>query len=134
MTMAAEPFRRDNHYVPCTHLRGFAGGDNRVSTYRLLVPHREVPLWKRKSLHGIGYQSYLDTRISAGGETDEIERWLEHDFETVAAVPLRKAISGERLTPGDWNHIIRFVAAGEKARHENKLRCFGASLPSTHIE
>ena len=131
--MDAEPFRRDNHYVPCMYLRGFAGRDNRVSTYRLLVPHPQVPTWKQKSLRGIAYHAYLYTRLTAGGETDEIERWLEHDFETPAAVPLRKVISGERLTPTDWKHLIRFVAAQDvrtPARLLDNLQRWQAELPS----
>ena len=118
------------------HARTCAGSQaatNRVSTYRLLVPHPQVPTWKRKSLRGIAYHSHLYTRLTAGGETDEIERWLEHDFETPAAVPLRKLISGERLTPTDWNHLIRFVAAQDVrtlARLLENLQRWQAELPS----
>ena len=133
MTMDAEPFRRDNHYVPSTYLRGFADSDNRVSTYRLLVAHPDFPLWKRKSLRGVAYHAYLYTRITAGGETDEIEKWLEHDFETPATAPLRRAISGEQLTPGDWHHIIRFVAAQDvrtPARLLENLQRWQTELPS----
>src|SRR5580658_6239015 len=130
--MRSEPFRRDNHYVPCTYLRGFSGSDGRVSTYRLLVAHPNIPLWKRNSLSGIAYHAYLYTRITAGGETDEIEKWLEHDFETPAAAPLRRAISDERLTSEDWHHIIRFVAAQDvrtPARLVENLQRWQAVLP-----
>jgi hypothetical protein len=36
---------------------------------------------------------------------------LNEEFETPAEEPLRKATEDLRLTPSDWQRIIRFVAA-----------------------
>ena len=100
-----------NHYVPCLYLKRWAGTDAKVRVYRVLVPHASVPMWKPSSIDGIGYHRNLYTRILAGAETDEFENWLERDFETPAAEPLRKATAGERLSSDDWECIIRFLAA-----------------------
>jgi hypothetical protein len=70
-----------------------------------------MPLWKERSIAGVGYLSHLYTRIAAGRETDEIERWLDREFENPAAEPLQKATSGSRLTQEDWRHLVRFLAA-----------------------
>jgi hypothetical protein len=47
----------------------------------------------------------------AGQDNDEIERWLNEEFETPAQESIKRAISGDRLTREDWHQIIRFVAA-----------------------
>lgn len=111
MNLGEAQFHRDNHYVPCAYLRGFASPSERLFAYRILVPHAEVPLWKEKSIRGVGRLSHLYTRIAAGRETDEIERWLDREFEAPAAEALRRATSDGRLTPDDWRHLVRFLAA-----------------------
>lgn len=129
---AVMPFQRQNHYVPCVYLKGFAGPDRRVRTYRLLVPHPQVPLWKAHSARSIGYHSYLYTRLTAGGPTDEIEKWLEREFETPATEALERAVSDGRLTRSHWNDLIRFVAAQDvrtPARLLDNLRRGHAELP-----
>lgn len=104
-------FHRDNHYVPCVYLNQFAGADGRIASYKLLVAHERVPMWKRRSPKGIAYQAHLYTRIASGRETDEIERWLDRDFEAPAKEILRKATSDEALRPDEWECLARFVAA-----------------------
>lgn len=89
--MALE-FHRDNHYVPCVYLRRFAGTDGRIVTYRTLVPHVEVPIWRDRSIKAVAYHSHLYTRIVAETETDEIERWLDREFEAPAEEPLEKQL------------------------------------------
>ena len=101
----------DNHYAPCVYLRGFAGTGGKLQVLRTVVPHSRVPSWKLSSIRGVGYLSHLYTRVSAGSESDEIEKWLDIGFEAPAAEPLRKAIEGDRLTASDWKHLIRFLAA-----------------------
>lgn len=128
------PFQRDNHYVPCVYLKGFAGADLRVHTYRLLASHPRVPLWKPYSVRSIGYYSYLYTRLTAGDPTDEIEKWLEREFETPAAEALDRVISDGRLTPSHWNNLIRFVAAQDvrtPARLLENLSRWERELPDT---
>ena len=97
---------RDNHFVPQVYLKGFAA-DGLVNTYQVLVAHSQVPLWRRRSVKGIGYHEHLYTRLAAGRETDQIERWLDREFETPAQEPVRKAVLGEQLTETDWMHIVR---------------------------
>jgi hypothetical protein len=104
-------FHRDNHYVPCVYLKGFASSKERVFGYRTLVPRREIPPWRERPIKGVGHLLHLYTRIAAGRETDEIERWLDRDFETPAAEPIQKATSDSRLTPEDWRHLVRFLSA-----------------------
>lgn len=100
-----------NHYVPRLYLKRWSDADAKVWVYRVLVPHASVPLWKRSSIASIGYHRNLYTRILTGDETDEFENWLERDFETPAAEPLRKATADERLSADDWECIIRLLAA-----------------------
>lgn len=128
------PFQRDNHYVPCVYLKGFASADRRLHTYRLIVPHPRVPLWKPYSARSIGYYPYLYTRLTADGPTDEIEKWLEHEFETPATEALDRVISDARLTPSHWNNLIRFVAAQDvrtPARLLENLSRWERELPDT---
>ena len=109
--MSATTLSRDNHYVPCVHLRAFAGPDGRIFSYRMLVPDPRVQIWKPSSVRGVGYHLHLYTAVIAGAETDEFEKWLERDIETPAAEPLRIATSEGSLTPQDWEKVIRFLAA-----------------------
>jgi len=105
------PLQRDNHFVPCFYLKNFSADGLKVQTYQTLVPHDEVPTWKLRSVRGIGYHSHLYTRLIAGEETDEIEKWLEHDFETPAAEVIKLALGDDQLTPAHWEILARFVAA-----------------------
>lgn len=130
--MKETEFHRDNHYVPCVYLRGFATPDGRIWTYRTLVSHPKVPLWKLSSIRGVAYHSHLYTRIVAGRETDEIERWLDREFEAPAQEALQKAISDERLKPDDWERLYRFLAAQDvrtPARLAENLERWRATLP-----
>ena len=104
-------FHRDNHYVPCLYLRHFAGYDDRLFTYRTLVANARVHQWKRQSVAAVAYRAPLYTRIIGQTESDEIERWLDHDFESPAAEALNKATADERLTESDWFNLVRFLAA-----------------------
>jgi hypothetical protein len=38
-SMTSVQFHRDNHFVPCVYLKGWAGPDGKIATYRVLVPH-----------------------------------------------------------------------------------------------
>jgi len=105
------PLTAENHYVPCLYLKHFASPDGTLYRYRTLVSNPHVPTWKRVHVSGVGYQTHLYTRIVLGAETDDVERWLEREFDTPATAPIRKAIEDERLTKADWQTLIRFVAA-----------------------
>jgi hypothetical protein len=100
-----------NHYVPRLYLKRWAEKDRKLWVYRLLVPHQKVPVWKHSSIEGIGYHNHLYTRVLAGVETDEFETWFDREIETPAAEPIARAIKWDRLSPDDWERIIRFLAA-----------------------
>jgi len=89
------PLTAENHYVPCLYLKHFASPEGTLYRYRILVSRPNVPTWKRVHVSGVGYQTHLYTRVVLGAETDDIERWLERDFDTPAAAPIRKAIEDE---------------------------------------
>ena len=42
--MTSIQFHRDNHFVPCVYLKGWAGPDGKIATYRVLVPHEKFRL------------------------------------------------------------------------------------------
>lgn len=130
--MNENPFRRDNHYVSCGYLKRFAASHERVWTYRTLVSHSRVPPWKHSSIRGVAYHSHLYTRIVAGRETDEIEKWFDREFEAPAEEALQKVVSEARLTPADWARLIRFLAAQDvrtPARFAEDLERWHATLP-----
>jgi len=68
-------------------------------------------MWQEKSIRGVAYHAHLYTRIAAGVQTDEIERWLNTEFESPAEEALRKATSEARLSVEDWRNLVRFLAA-----------------------
>lgn len=131
--MKTSDFRRDkNHYVPCLYLKRFAALDERVCAYRTLVSHHQVPLWEEKSINGIAYHRHLYTRNVAGCETDEIERWLDKEFEAPAEEAIQKATTDDRLTRADWVYLVRFLAAQDMrtpASLEKNFKRWGESLP-----
>jgi hypothetical protein len=127
------PFRRDNHYVSRSYLKRWASSHGRVRTYRTLVSHSSVPTWKESSICKVAYRPHLYTRIAAGRESDEVEKWLDREVETPAEEALQKAISGARLTPADWKRLVRFLAAQDvrtPARFSESLSRWHATLPS----
>ena len=64
-----------------------------------------------RSIGAVGFHSHLYTRLVAGGESDEIENWLNREFETPAEEPIRKVIEDRPLNTSDWQALIRFLAA-----------------------
>ena len=98
-----------NHFVPELYLKHWADVDSRIWRHSLLVPNENVHLWKKSSIGAIGYHRHLYTRIVGGVAKDEIEKWLNQDFETPAVLPLSRALSGQSLTPEDWSAILRFM-------------------------
>jgi len=132
-----EQFTQENHYVPQSYLRRWASGDGRIWVSRLLVPDARMPLWKKASTKGIAKHQNLYTRIAAGQNTDEIERWLNKEFETPAQASIDRAVSGERLSSDDWHQIIRFVAAQDvrtPARLHESMKRWQTDLQPTMTE
>jgi hypothetical protein len=102
---------RNNHYVPQTYLKQWSADGHKVWCYGLLVSHKDVPLWRLRSIRGIAYHSHLYTKRTLEGDSDELERWLDKEFEAPAEGAIIKATTGRRLTPEDWENLIRFTAA-----------------------
>jgi len=125
-------FQPDNHYVPCLYLKRFAASPGRILTYRILVAHPRVLVWKLDAIRGIAYHAHLYTRIASGIETDEIEKWLNAEFETPAEEALMKATADMRLSPTDWHNLVRFVAAQDvrtPARLAENMQLWNKAVP-----
>lgn len=130
--MTVEEFQRNNHYVPQSYLKNWGGTDSKVWAYRVLVSHLNVPLWKHASVKGLGYHAHLYTRTLANQLSDEVERWLNADFESPAAEIIQKVVDDASLTPQDWSHLIRFLAAQDvriPARLMEMLQRWHQTLP-----
>lgn len=130
--MISKQFTRDNHYVPRIYLKQWASEDGRLWNYRILVSNNNVPMWKLSSIKGIAYHEHLYTRIIAGGETDEIERWLDRKFEAPAECAIQKVVSENRLSPDDWELLVRFLAAQDvrtPGRLAESLERWNETLP-----
>lgn len=108
--MSLDKFRFRNHYVPEHYLKRWTSGGSKVWTYRLLVPHDNVHLWKLHSLVTIGRREHLYTRIREGKDSDELERWFSTAFESPANPVIEKVITGKSLSPADWRILARFLA------------------------
>jgi Protein of unknown function (DUF4238) len=130
--MCAE-LHRDNHYVPRSYLKRWSHDGTKLWTYRTLVSSARVRPWREASLRGIAYHEHLYTQIAASGESDEIERWLDTEFEAPAEPVIERAIAGQRLLPADWEVLIRFFAAQDvrtPARLVENLRRWSETLPT----
>lgn len=123
---------RDNHYVPGAYLKHWTRDGLKVWSYQVLVAHAQTPLWRERSTRGMAYREHLYTKLVASGESDEIERWLNAEFETPAEEAIEKVISGRRLTPSDWKRLVRFFAAQDvrtPARFLENVRRWSSTVP-----
>ncbi len=106
-----DKFRANSHYVPENYLNNWCDSNNKLLRYSLLVPHENYPIWKSSTPNGICKHRHLYTSLIDGKESDNIERWFDAHFETPAAEPIKKAVRGNRLSPKDWELLIKFLAA-----------------------
>jgi hypothetical protein len=102
---------RNNHFVPQLYLKNFATDSGKVLEYRTLVCHPKVPTWNSVNVAGTGYEKNLYTRIVRGEEADDIEQWLNSEFESPAREPLQKVLTDKKLTRDDWEILVRFLAS-----------------------
>ena len=127
----SKELRANNHYVPRVYLQQWAT-QSRIPTYSLLVPHQRVPLWKRHSLRGIAFHQHLYTQLVGGEVTDELERWLDAEFEAPAKAPIERVVTDQSLNVDDWHSLIRFAFAQDvrtPARLTGFLRRQSQDLP-----
>ncbi len=125
--------KRDNHYVPHSYLKRWADDLGNVWSYRILVPHAKSSPWKAHSPKGLGYHQHLYTRMTASGESDELERWFDTAFESPAGRALQHAVTDRRLSPAEWRLLVRFLAAQDvrtPARLFERLRDWNSTLQS----
>jgi hypothetical protein len=97
--------------VPQFYLKSFSTASGEVREYRVLVSHSDVPVWKPVNVAGTGYERNLYTRIVRGEEADDIEQWLNREFESPANEPFQKVLADKELTQGDWEILVRFLAS-----------------------
>ncbi len=131
--MSHEQAHKRNHYVPRGYLKRWSDSSGQIWVYRMLASDVNVPLWTKKSVRSVAYHEHLYTRIRAGGESDEFERWLDHEFESPAQDALCKATAGARLTAADWRVLIRYLASQDlrtPARFLDSVERWGQTLPS----
>lgn len=118
--------------MPRLYLKRFVASSGRIFAYRTLVSVAHTPVFREASLRGVAFQSHLYTRVVAGGETDEFERWLDREIEAPTAEALEKAVAGSRLSRADWESLVRFVAAQDvrtPARLIEDMRRWQTDLP-----
>jgi hypothetical protein len=123
---------RDNHYVPRHYLKRWEGANSKLWSYRVLVSHARVPLWRSFSTRSIAYHEHLYTKIAASGESDSVERWLDAEFEPPAEEIIQRVVSDRRLSPENWRVLARFFAAQDvrtPARLLENMSRWRASLP-----
>ena len=74
------------------------------------MQHENVSLWEEKSIRSVAYHSHLYTRKKLREETDEIEKWMNEEYETPAKEAIEKAVTNQKLSSDDWHKMIRFFA------------------------
>lgn len=102
--------KKDNHYVPQAYLKQWLI-NGKILTYRLLVPHKKWEHWKAHSPKSIAKHQHLYTYFSGSKDSDEIENWLDRDFERPASVSIAKVVKEAQLNVEDWNNLFRFAVA-----------------------
>lgn len=100
-----------NHFLPRSYLKRWSSDGIRVAAYSLLVPDKRVPPWPPTPVKALAAKTHLYTSVSARGESDAIERWLNRDFENPAQAPLRRAEASEVLSGDDRRLISRYAMA-----------------------
>ena len=56
-----------------------------VYEYKLIVSQQDIPYWHLRPLKTIATQMNLYVRMEDGDEHDDIEHWLDKNFENPAA-------------------------------------------------
>lgn len=85
-------------------------------------------------MSAIAYHRHLYTQILNGKESDELENWFSHEFESPASEIIEKAINDRRLSKDDWSVLIRYLAAQDvrtPIRMLEHLKRAGQSMPDT---
>lgn len=104
-----ENISRNNHFVAQMYLNAWKNNNNKIWTYDLLVPNEKCNLWNEKSTRSIASQQNFYITLRQNEEVDDIERYLNDEFETSASKSLKKARLGENLSNEDWKSIVNYI-------------------------
>lgn len=121
-----------NHFVPECYLKRWGDFNHKICVYRTLVSHETVPVWKKYSSAAIAFHRHLYTRMVSGKESDELEKWLDREYETPANAIFEKIVLNKKLSVKDWHILINFLAAQDirtPARLYEHLERSSESLP-----
>ncbi|WKD51131.1 DUF4238 domain-containing protein [Microbulbifer spongiae] len=102
--------KANNHYVPQLYLKQWVDSENKVCIYKTLVSHENEKIWRKKSIASIAYQKHLYTQLITGSESDDLEKWLDKNYESPAQAPIYKAVNDKKLSKHDWYVLVRFLA------------------------
>lgn len=111
--MRDKTFRRRNHYVPEFLLKNFSAipSGAHLWEYRLLVEDARVPEWDWRPASHLARTSDLYTIAESTDESDQMERWLDEEFESPAKDAVLDAIAGKRLNRMQWRRLIGLYAS-----------------------
>lgn len=122
-----QQFTSKNHYVPQFYLRLWSENSKNIWAYKTLVANKHAPLWESKSISEIAFRRHLYTNLAEKLESDDFEHWLNIEFETPAVPVIKKVISDSRLTPDDWQILVKFLASQDVRTPTSYLERFNAS-------
>jgi len=108
--MSSQNIKSKNHFVPRHYLNNWLNESGELFVYNLLVPNESYPIWNSTTPSKFGYRYHLYTSFENTKETDEMENWLESEFETPAAPIIEKVIFNKRISPEEWKILIRYAA------------------------
>jgi hypothetical protein len=102
---------RYNHSVPRAYLRAWSDDGAQVWARRLLVPHAQYPEWEKRPIRGLAVYEDLYTSVRTGADTDDMEHWLNDEFENPAAPALERVRAGLRPSSNELRSLVLYVAA-----------------------
>ena len=105
------PITRDNHYVPRFYLKNWSDDGKTIFVYQTLVSDESVDMWQKKSISKIGSYQDLYTVQCDGEDNDDIEKWLNEDFETPVCKVIEKIKRDEKINIEERNCLLRFMAS-----------------------
>ena len=101
---------RKNHFIPQSYIKNWSSSKE-VYIHRRLVSNKNVPVWEKKAIKGIGYYPDLYIDYIDSNETDEVEKWFDREIENPVEDVFAKIIKGKKLEPDDHKKITKFTLA-----------------------
>lgn len=94
------------------YLEAWKNSNNKVWTYDLLVANENCNLWREKSIKSIASLQNFYINLKEKEEGDEIEKYLNEEFETPASMPLKKAVKGRMYDNDNKMFPLKIVDTG----------------------